>query len=272
MKIELNNIWRSPTYLPYLQPKLSDEVLNKAEEKLGYKLPLKLVELLKIQNGGYISLSLLESPHNTIAGIGPHFPSLTDFDFEEVQEYVDFPLKGLVPFDGDGHWHLCLDYRTNESSPSITFIDVECNEQEAIASSFSEYLNLLQVDIGDEWVIEDVQSIDAVINELSVLLNCTFPAPDSWAHGYPTYRADMNDGSGPEWLWVSPNDVPSGFIREDDSRYDELKGLMQGTKKQYHQLPNNCYLLSFTDGISKRVLKALSSFSLKVRELNIYYK
>lgn len=48
---ELESIWQKPIYLPYLQPKLTDEIIEAAEQKLGYILPNELVELLKIQNG-----------------------------------------------------------------------------------------------------------------------------------------------------------------------------------------------------------------------------
>jgi len=272
MDIELNNFWKSPTYLPYLQPKLTEEALNDAETKIGYKLPKELVELLKIQNGGYISLSLTDSPHTTIAGIGPYFPSLMDFDFEEVQEYVDFPLQGLVPFDGDGHWHLCLDYRSNVENPQITFIDVECNEQEIIAESFSEYLSLLKLEITDEKVIEDVQAIEDVIDSLSKLIDCSFPPADSWAHGYETYRAALGDSTKPEWLWITPNEVPNGFVRESDDRYNELKEFMKGKRKRYHNLPDNSYILSCTDGVYEKVSKACVESGLKIQELQEYYK
>ncbi|UIR57341.1 SMI1/KNR4 family protein [Sphingobacterium sp. SRCM116780] len=74
------NIWRVPSYLPYVQPQLTDEILANAEKQIGYKLPKELVDILKIQNGGYVRYKLSETPHEQIMGIGPYFPSLTDFD------------------------------------------------------------------------------------------------------------------------------------------------------------------------------------------------
>jgi len=50
--------WSKPIYLPYLQPELTDEVLQSAEEKLGCTVPKELIELLRVQNGGYIRMSL----------------------------------------------------------------------------------------------------------------------------------------------------------------------------------------------------------------------
>ena len=129
MNANADNIWRVPAYLPYLQPPLTNDAVANAEEIIGYSLPEELLALLWKQNGGYIRLSLPEMVHDSIAGIGPHFPSLINFDWDEVQEYVSFQLQGLVPFDGDGHWHLCMDYRADSERPSVAYVDVECDSE-----------------------------------------------------------------------------------------------------------------------------------------------
>ena len=185
---------------------------------------------------------------------------------------MDYSLKGLVPFDGDGHWYLCLDYRSNNNTPSVTYIDIECNEQEMIANSFSEYLSKLEYDISEELVIENVDSIDDVISKFSMLLNCSFPPADSMAHGYDIYRANLGDSNKPEWLWISPNLVPKGFIRKSDQRFNELKELMSGQIKRYNKLKDNSYLLSFTDGVKERIIKACSKSGYSTNMLKNYYK
>ncbi len=40
--------------MPCVQPPLTDQMVMDAEKQLGYKLPTTLIELLKIQNGGYL--------------------------------------------------------------------------------------------------------------------------------------------------------------------------------------------------------------------------
>src|SRR5215469_529390 len=147
MPATVDTIWRVPTYLPYLQPPLTNEAVAEAEKRIGFKLPSEFLTLLRKQNGGYIRYSLPEMVHDSIAGIGPHFPSLTGYDWDEFQEYVGFPLQGLVPFDGDGHWHLCLDYRQNSGTPAVTHADIECDEETRVADSFVDYLAMLQIDI-----------------------------------------------------------------------------------------------------------------------------
>ena len=54
----MNKIWRSPKYLPYIQPALTDNALAEAEKQIGHKLPVEYIALFKIQNGGYIRYTL----------------------------------------------------------------------------------------------------------------------------------------------------------------------------------------------------------------------
>jgi SMI1 / KNR4 family (SUKH-1) len=263
------NIWRVPAYLPYIQPPLTKRAITAAEKKLGYSLPSELLELLKKQNGGYLRYSLPESPHGVIAGIGPYFPSLTKFDWEEDQEHVSYTLEGLVPFDGDGHWHLCLDYRKNSTTPAVTYADVECDRETKIASSFADYLGMLKLSVENEYVLESVSNIDVVIAALSSLLKVTFEPPSSWAHGYPTYRAQVRK-KGPEWLWISPNTVPRGFVRKDHGRYAQLVALLPGEAPRFPELPADSYIFSATAAVRKKALAACAKAKLVVRPLREY--
>jgi hypothetical protein len=265
-------IWQVPAYLPYLQPPLTDGAVASAEKEIGYKFPTEYLNLLEKQNGGYIRFSLPEMVHDSIAGIGPHFPSLTGFHLDDGQENVSFPLQGLIPFDGDGHWYLCLDYRQNSHSPSITHVDIECDRQSGIANSFADYLTMLQIDADDEYVLEAVSDIEAVKSKLSSALAVTFDAPDSWAHGYPTHRARLGTENNPEWVWISPNVVPRGFVRPDDPRYSELKDLMPGNALRFPELPAGSYLLSATVGARSKVLRACARSRMTVRPLCEYLK
>ena len=181
MSATVDTIWQVPAYLPYLQPPLSDEAVASAEREIGYPLPSEYLGLLKKQNGGYIRFSLPDMVHDSIAGIGPHFPSLTGFDWDECQRHVSFSLEGLVPFDGDGHWHLCLDYRKNSATPTVTYVDIECDRQCGIADSFVGYLAMLEIDVGDEYVLEGVADIETVRCRLSLALSIDFDPPDSCA-------------------------------------------------------------------------------------------
>jgi SMI1 / KNR4 family (SUKH-1) len=265
-----DSIWRVPAYLPYLQPPLTDKAIASAEKQIGYDLPTEYLHLLKKQNGGYIRFSLPEMVHDSIAGIGPHFPSLTGFDWDECQDHVSFPLRGLVPFDGDGNWHLCLDYRQDSSGPSITHADIECDRESRIADSFADYLAMLKSDVGDEYVLEGLSEIEKVKANLSLSLSLTFEAPDTWAHGYPTHRARLGTKNNPEWIWISPNTVHRGFVRSDDPRFAELKDLMPGYASRFPEVPADSYMLTVTDGVRSKVIDACVRTRMVIRPLREY--
>jgi len=258
---ELESIWQKPIYLPYLQPKLTDEIIEGAEQKLGYRLPNELVELLKIQNGGYIRKTLEDSLNEQIYGIGPYFPSLSDVDWTDYKDWVSFELEGLIPFDGDGHWYICLDYRNNKSIPEITYIDTECDNQEMIAGSFYDYLSRLTITLDDELVIKTNKTIGEIANQLESVLNIKFEEPDNFAHGYDQYRSQLDDS----WIWLSPNLVPNGFVRKDEDRYEELVKLSEGRTSRFPEISETSLLISFSDENTKdKVVEKIRNSEIEI--------
>jgi hypothetical protein len=272
MAATADTIWQVPVYLPYLQPALTDEAVASVEAAIGYRLPAEYLNLLRKQNGGYIRYELPECVHNMIVGIGPHFPHLGPGDWEPWQEHISFPLQGLVPFDGDGHWHICLDYRKNAKAPEVTIADVECDEETHIADSFAGYLAALRIGDEDGYVLEAVADIEKVKSDLSRLLGVLFDAPDTMAQGYPIERASVGAEQNPQCLWISPNTVPRAFVRKDDRRYAELKDLMPGSAERFPGLPAGSYILSVTDRVRARVLDACGRAGLTTRPLREYVR
>ncbi|UPZ35521.1 SMI1/KNR4 family protein [Sphingobacterium sp. PCS056] len=55
---ELKYIWSVPKYLSYVHPELTPEILEQAQKQIGYNLPEKLVEIVKIQNGDMLDTNL----------------------------------------------------------------------------------------------------------------------------------------------------------------------------------------------------------------------
>lgn len=251
----IERIWRVPVYLPYLQPDLTKQAVLDAEASLGVKLPDSYLALLEGQNGGYIRYSLAPYAHEMIAGTGPHFPSLLHTDLEEIQEWVSYDLRGLVPFDGDGHWHLCLDYRVaKQGEPKITYIDVECDDQRPVADSFDAYLQMLVPDLpADDLYFVHADPIQPIVEQLSKRFYCETQAPDTWAHGYPVYRF----GKEGNWCWLSPNNVKRGFVHTDDPRYEELCGQLPGTAKRFPELPAEAWIASATESLKRPLKMAL---------------
>lgn len=101
-------------------------------------------------------------------------------------------------------------------------------------------------------------------------LSVEFDPTDSWAHGYPTHRASLGDASKPEWLWLTPNTVPRGFVRMDDPRYEELKELITGNALQFPELAAGSYFLSTTDSVRAKVFDACVKLQIAIRPLREY--
>jgi SMI1-KNR4 cell-wall len=277
MSATADTIWQVPAYLPYLQPALTDGAVAAAEKKIGYKLPSEYLQLLTKQNGGYIRYTLPETPHTMIAGIGPHFPNVESYlALKKYQKRVSFPLKGLVPFDGDGHWHICLDYRKNSAAPSITYVDIETDHERSLAGTFVDYLSRLKVSLApaefwEEYVLDGV-SIEAVVSALSVALGVEFFPPDSDLYGYPLHRCRLGAEDQPEWVSVGPNLVLRGFVRASDPRYSEVHDLMPGEAPRFLDVPHDACILNVSKSAGKKLIEACARSNFSVRPLRDYVK
>ena len=156
--MDFRQIWDGPPYQSSGQVPLTDELLDATERQLGVRLPDSLVALLRWQNGGSLQVEFpkdrnFNTTHYLIRGIGPQFPRL------EKDAWWHDPVWGppspdgaewLIPFDGDGHWDLCLDYRRSSTDsaglrtePGVVVIDTEeldPNIESFVAASFDDYL------------------------------------------------------------------------------------------------------------------------------------
>lgn len=150
MGIDKNHFWDSNHYN---HPALSDEMVTFAEVELGVKLPMTLIELLKIQNGGYTKGFAFPTTQKTTwaenhVPLSELFGIVLDKNIETAQNILDtdymtkewgLPEKQVL-LTGDGHWWITLDYRANDI-PCVKWIDVESNEEAKIADDFDEFIN-----------------------------------------------------------------------------------------------------------------------------------
>lgn len=264
---DLQSIWQVPKYLPYVQPDLTTEIIANAEKVIGYKFPKEYIDLLKIQNGGPLRFTIKGTIHRQISGIGPYYPSITDFEWLTEYDDLSFDVKDLFPFDGDGHWNICLDYRKNKTEPEVTYIDTEADYEKPIAPTFKEYLTLLEIDTENEYVIETNSGIETVLKQISDIVKIEFEEPDYWSYGYAEYRSNFKDS----WIWVSPNRSPAGFIREDDDRYQELKSQMETTALRYPEIPENALLIVVSeDDVRKELFTQLAHAGIKIKAIKEY--
>jgi len=260
------NPWRVPAYLPYLQPPLTPSSAAELEIARGIALPAAYLACLEQQNGGYIRLILDGEciPHDMIWGIGPHFPNLSDYHEEldpELREendedgvWMPEDCGRLVPFDGDGHWYLCLDYRAGPD-PAVSYVDVEVGVDRRVADSFEGYLAMLKPDNGTSFLgLRGVASVDEVARRLQAFVPAEFGPANADASGYPVRRCGLASGGDPEWIWLSPNRVPRGFVRASDRRYPELKDLLPGEALRLPEHPDVVVVVECTGSLRNRLV------------------
>lgn len=244
MKSIKETIWAKPMYLPYVHEVLTDETVKTFEQKIGYKLPQSLIDLLKIQNGGYTRYRFFpDIPPVQIRGIGTTFPNLISLeeDLGEVfDDYRNLALENVISFDGDGHYYYCLDYRKNQEIPQISFIDLESDEQRVIAENFDEFLNQLALNTDNLWVIKSEKSLVEIVEVFKNQLVIKFDEPDDFDYGYTQYRAKY----GGHWLWLSPNQVPFAFARKGDKNFNRLKDYEGKTASRFPEIDARYTLIS----------------------------
>lgn len=281
MSVSPKSLWRVPVFVPYLQPDLTEEALQKAEREIGFKLPLEYVELLSIQNGGYIRWGLPGQVHDRIFGIGPKEPALGIPDWKCYGKWLPFKAKEgrkMIQFDGDGHWMLCFDYRKNQNTPAITLVDTEDPSEQPVAGSFSAYLKLLQPDVDEgDFALPNMVDLEALKQHLGTVLSMQIDKPSDAAHGYMQHRLVREGDQGKTCVWLSPNLVPRSFIRSGImTRAEWLKRAASGDQpaipplgivRRYPGLSDEAWIMTVSEEIIAEVLGAVGELGVEVRPL-----
>jgi len=268
----LARIWSVPAFLDSVHPPLTDGGVEAAEKELGVKLPRAYLALLQEQNGGYVDVTLPDSVHSQIWGIGSSFPTILDGSLKhQMAEYADeiwlpADADALIPFDGDGHWYLCFDFRSAgpQAEPTVAYVDLESETDDQVAESFGAFLRLLERDFGNTAVLGLRQSSAEVAGILEHQLGVAFGKPDDFGNGYPTRSAKFRDGNPPVWIWIDPNVVPLGFSRGANRTVH----VTPETGLRFPEPPNIETIVTCSDGAAQAVLAALKRAGLDPLLLN----
>ena len=134
----------------YTFGELTDELVSRAEETMGYKLPESYKELLRFKNGGVINDALDESWLTAIYGISAdpdEFNGLENM-FDNWKNEWEYPDIG-IPFGetpSAGHDMFYMDYRVTDENgePRILRIDNEMdNEVFVVADNLPEFIKMI---------------------------------------------------------------------------------------------------------------------------------
>ncbi|MFB7453276.1 SMI1/KNR4 family protein [Streptomyces sp. NPDC056194] len=133
---------------------LTDAVVRDAQQRLGVRLPVALLELLRVRDGGVVadawdayptaeptSWSDDHVPFDVLMGIGEDDDRLSVLDSAYLIEEWGLPSP-LVLLSGDGHTWIALDYRTcgTDGEPSVAWFDVEDESELPLAGDFRTFV------------------------------------------------------------------------------------------------------------------------------------
>ncbi|GIN19414.1 SMI1/KNR4 family protein [Siminovitchia fordii] len=126
----------------------TDEKLEQVEKKLGVKLPVAYVELMKKQNGGTLSYNEFHS--NKVPDGEVYIHSIKGIDAEDGIGESDYLVeeweieKGFVIFAGDGHEWFAFDYREYKGDNPCVFYIVDEGKPKKVAEDFERFLKKLK--------------------------------------------------------------------------------------------------------------------------------
>ncbi|MER6810915.1 SMI1/KNR4 family protein [Spirillospora sp. NPDC000708] len=138
-------------------PPLVAGAIEEAEGLLGVRLPLALLDLLRVQNGGPVadawnafptdqpnSWSPTHVPLAELFGIGRREGTLSLFDTPYLVQEWGLPSPTVL-LSGDGHYWIALDYRASgrEGEPSVAWIDADLETELWLAADFRSFVQRL---------------------------------------------------------------------------------------------------------------------------------
>ena len=129
---------------------VTDELIERAEKTMGYRIPASYRELLEYRNGGVISEELDESWLCEIYGISPDPGSWNGLEamFDNWKNEWEYPDIG-IPFGetaSAGHDMYYMDFRVVDENgePRIIRIDNEFdNEEHYVADNLMDFIRLI---------------------------------------------------------------------------------------------------------------------------------
>jgi hypothetical protein len=141
-----------PSYTP--APGATDDEIVELERALGRQLPLEFRDLLRIQDGGHVWLMLgdatvfkIDCCRKTPTGARSLWRNVKLTPTEKGE--LGIP-EGVFIFGWEMHSWYGLDYRTNQSEPSVIYYDEYKDEIEVVGTTFRQFLLSLNPPLDDD--------------------------------------------------------------------------------------------------------------------------
>ncbi|WP_069187701.1 SMI1/KNR4 family protein [Alkalihalobacillus pseudalcaliphilus] len=174
----MEHLWLEDEYGERPHPVI-DKQIHEAEKQLNIKLPEAYIRLLKIQNGGYISINAFPTTTpNSWADDHVHIEKI--FGIKPNEGILATPYlieewglpESIVLFAGDGHGWFAFDYRHTKTDPSIIYLDVEQELTIELTANFESFLaGLYEYEESEEIEVEDQGDYSPQGLELAILTN-----------------------------------------------------------------------------------------------------
>lgn len=236
-------LFGKPLKMDISEPAAAEE-FARTEQVLGVKLPPELLTVLQVRNGGQLRLTSLKlTPEGRkkygrksysftrLAGLHPTDGEAITQQTALARQEWELP-EGLIPLSGDGHFWCCLDYRVcgPQGLPSITHVDLEGEQEFALAPSFAEFISGLFRD-PDSWVPALIaldtgapmgKMLDAALAALGCTVytipghtpNLSFPTPPIWH--WAKFRGALRNS--PVWIQYERNKLYDASIQKTPDR------------------------------------------------------
>ncbi len=267
--------WEVPAFLPYVQPPLTDASIRAAEKQLGLRLPAAYIAALREQNGGYLRFGWKKYASSELWGIGSRYPSILKGSlakhFEDVSDvWLPRDADKLVPFMGDGHWHMCFDARKSRAHPAIAYVDIESERHRVVAPSFEQFLHDALATTGDgepRVGLVTSASLKTAARRIGDALDMTITNQGTWAHGYETFHGASKRPGSTAQFWVSANEVARGFARDDDHDDEHPLVALPGTALRFPEHADCSLIVEMTDLPIEKLITACERAGLSPRQL-----
>ncbi|KAJ6236210.1 hypothetical protein M0813_28132 [Anaeramoeba flamelloides] len=162
--IDFTNFWSECEYSQkhYEEGEVTEEMIQKVEKELDYKLPKSYIELMKIKNGGTVKNGAhATSTRTSWSDSHIAISSIFGIGFEKTyslcgrmgsQFWIEewrYPAIGIYLCDcpSGGHDMVCLDYSKcgKNGEPEVVHIDQEHNYKKTfVAANFEEFVKGLK--------------------------------------------------------------------------------------------------------------------------------
>jgi hypothetical protein len=110
-------------------------------------------------------------------------------------------------------------------------------------------------------------SLEEAAHRLGDALRMTTSHQNESSHGYEMFCGASKRRGSTSQFWISRNEVPRGYVGQDDEEYRDTLGLLPGTALRHRDHPECTLIVEVRDLALADLLAALERAGLPAREI-----